>query len=167
MLSWHWVWIVIEVSFFKKDLSWWKAAIVSALVLICTALVIYDDLYFKSIPGMQSVPAILASFVYLTLCKKEEYYEPFFAPFRGFVSVLRWTVNAPSKVLNGLKSRSNKPKGSDLDLYEKVSNELAAGEINSGLMLKAEIESGGDSAKARVLYAEWRIQELKKSPNDH
>ena len=148
---------LLQCFIFEKPISWWKAALISTAVLICAAL---SD-------AIGSIPSCLAAGTYITLCKKEEYYEPFFAPFRVFVSVLRWTVNAPSKVLNGLKSRSNKPKGSDLDLYEKVSNELAAGEINSGLMLKAEIESGGDSAKARVLYAEWRIQELKKSPNDH
>ena len=145
----------------KGRISWWKAALVASAVLICTIFIMP--------PPTGAIPA---SIVYLMLVKKEEFWDPFFAPLRASVFVLRWVVKAPFKILSGLKdwtlklkSRKIKISDSNLDLYERVSNEIAEGDLNRGLMLKAEIESEGDSTKARVLYAKWRVQELQESSN--
>ena len=49
---------------------------------------------------------------------------------------------------------------SDEQFYEIAQKEFDAGDIAKGLMLKAEVATGGDAGKARLLYIRTRAQEL-------
>ncbi len=47
-------------------------------------------------------------------------------------------------------------------LYEQVAGELATGEINQGLWLKASVDSDGSEFVAKSLYAKYRVKQLKR-----
>jgi hypothetical protein len=49
---------------------------------------------------------------------------------------------------------------SDEQFYEIAQREVDTGDIAKGLMLKAEVATGGDAGKARLLYIKTRAQEL-------
>ena len=46
-------------------------------------------------------------------------------------------------------------------LYERIAQEILRGEIRQGLWLKATVDAEGDDAKARALYAKYRVAQLK------
>ena len=48
----------------------------------------------------------------------------------------------------------------DEKFYEVVAAELDEGNIKQGLWLKAETQSAGDKDKARLLYIQWRVEQL-------
>ena len=48
----------------------------------------------------------------------------------------------------------------DEKFYEQVATELQDGNTKQGLWLKAETKARGDKDKARLLYIEWRVQQL-------
>jgi hypothetical protein len=54
----------------------------------------------------------------------------------------------------------------DEELYEKVALELENNIIKRGLWLKAETKVQGDSDKTRLLYIEWRVQQLAVSERE-
>ena len=48
----------------------------------------------------------------------------------------------------------------DEQFYEQVAAEFNDGTIKQGLWLKAETKAGGDKDRARLLYIEWRVEQL-------
>tara|TARA_Y100001934_G_scaffold217052_1_gene257661 strand:+ start:621 stop:1709 length:1089 start_codon:yes stop_codon:yes gene_type:complete len=50
----------------------------------------------------------------------------------------------------------------DEKFYEQVATELQEGNTRQGLWLKAETKAGGDKEQARLLYVEWRVEQLTK-----
>ena len=48
----------------------------------------------------------------------------------------------------------------DEKFFEQVADELEEGSRKKGLWLKAETKAGGDEDKARLLYIEWRVEQL-------
>lgn len=47
-------------------------------------------------------------------------------------------------------------------LYEEIAKEIANGNINQGLWLKATVESGGNEFKAKANYTKLRIKQFKR-----
>ena len=54
----------------------------------------------------------------------------------------------------------------DEKFYEQVAAEIEADSIKQGLWLKAETKAGGDKDKARLLYIEWRVEQLTEEERE-
>jgi hypothetical protein len=54
----------------------------------------------------------------------------------------------------------------DEKFFEQVAAELEEGSRKKGLWLKAETKAGGDEDKARLLYIEWRVEQLAEAEDE-
>ena len=54
----------------------------------------------------------------------------------------------------------------DEKFYEQVATELQEGNTRQGLWLKAETKAGGDKEQARLLYVEWRVEQLAEAEDE-
>ena len=54
----------------------------------------------------------------------------------------------------------------DEKFFEQVAAELEEGSRKKGLWLKAETKAQGDADKARLLYVEWRVEQLAEAEDE-
>jgi hypothetical protein len=54
----------------------------------------------------------------------------------------------------------------DEKFYEQVASELQGGNTKQGLWLKAETKARGDKDEARLLYIEWRVEQLTEEERE-
>jgi hypothetical protein len=66
------------------------------------------------------------------------------------------------QVATNLEESSSSRTHDDEQFYEQVAAELSDGTIKKGLWLKAETKARGDKDAARLLYIEWRVEQLSE-----